>query len=282
VYGTRSPIQADSAFQVSNEDGSGGSPRPKRLVIPCGWRIRHVCPMEPDQILQEYGLHDVRIDMKRRAPSAFESPHAACFCRKDSWIVEIVGEPEDYLAFHELMHIVLEVTNRRIETDYPDVQIKAYLFELKNLFDDYLIETEVQRRFGETYCPTYRALRCAESSTLRLVSSNIQPIVLLLDFLSIRNICTNVYPGLQGAPAAQVCASVIKSARLDAVVAACRDYTFGLTPAMYVEGISNIHAALTDSRLSVDTRGNVRLSKRYTKQFLSDVSGIPEMLRRAM
>lgn len=71
----------------------------------------------------------------------------------DGYKITVQGDDEmgGYLTYHEAMHIWLEETGRTIDIQNEDPDFRELLFGVRNLVNDFLIETEVTRQCGEYY-----------------------------------------------------------------------------------------------------------------------------------
>lgn len=58
---------------------------------------------------------------------------------------------QGYLTFHELLHVWLEETGRTINIEQADENIEKFLFAVRNMVNDFLIETEISRQCGQFY-----------------------------------------------------------------------------------------------------------------------------------
>lgn len=60
-------------------------------------------------------------------------------------------EHEAYLLFHEYMHVWLRENGLSFSHEGYDEVVSAFLFMLKNLIEDYIIEKETRRQFGDHF-----------------------------------------------------------------------------------------------------------------------------------
>jgi|ERR1051326_3466557 hypothetical protein len=235
----------------------------------------------PNDLLQElkeqYGLQNARIKIDRRSRvRGIETEHAAVYRDNGDWIIEIVDGRVNYLLFHEFLHIALEETGRFIEFKHRFRQIQEYLFGLKHIMDEHLIESEVKRRFGTKYRRTFLQSRLSGDGSYQILvnggSGQRTDVVVrtFMDLLSIRTICNSIYPLLKDLPPAKVLRDTIRSPRFDAVVAIVQDYSFISTSAEdYMTGIRRIHQALTKTPLKLSAKHSV---------ILDDLGGVRDLV----
>lgn len=71
----------------------------------------------------------------------------------DGYAISVMGDSEmhGYLTYHEAMHIWLEETGRTIDIQNENPNFRELLFCVRNLVNDFLIETEVARNCGNFY-----------------------------------------------------------------------------------------------------------------------------------
>lgn len=71
----------------------------------------------------------------------------------DGYAISVMGDSEmqGYLTYHEAMHIWLEETGRTIDIQNENPNFRELLFSVRNLVNDFLIETEVARNCGDFY-----------------------------------------------------------------------------------------------------------------------------------
>jgi hypothetical protein len=228
-----------------------------------------------DELKKEYGLSDVEIEINQRPQvKLLETSHGAVFLDsstgKNKWHIEVVGQPEIYMATHEFLHIVLEETGRYLEPKRSNKNHQAYLTGLKYLIDDYLIETEMKRRYKGKGREIFVERRLKDYPVLRMCSS---PIDTMMDLLCIRAICTNVYPSLSGNSTATILRDAITSTRFDEVTEICKGYSFlSTSPTDYQGFVQRVHAGLTESSLHFCKGNRIRFQNiRELTAFLKSV-----------
>lgn len=72
---------------------------------------------------------------------------------QNGYNITVMGDNEmkGYLTFHESLHVWLEETGRTINIQQDDENLEQFLFVVRNLVNDFLIETEVARQCGQFY-----------------------------------------------------------------------------------------------------------------------------------
>jgi len=168
-------------------------------------------------------------------------------------------------SFHEFLHIALEEKGAYLEFERSPKKLQTYLFELKNLFDDYLIETEIRHQFDRQYESNFEVFRVRDNYALNClvhrVRNRYSPTQIFMELLSIRNICTNVYRALKERKAARATRDFMKSSRFDKVIKISKNYAFSsIDKESYQEGIKRIHEALTESSLRFKKDHRIRLN----------------------
>ena len=110
----------------------------------------------------------------------------------------------------------------------------------------------------------YRRVRledCAAHNNLlygNMSINRLTPTEVFMDLLSIRNICTNVYPQFQEEKPARVMRDFMKATRFDRAIEACATHDFAsTTPDSYQALVREVHQALTESELEMHEDHNV-------------------------
>lgn len=71
----------------------------------------------------------------------------------DGYKITVAGDDQmqGYLTYHEAMHVWLEETGRTVDIENENPEFRELLFSVKNLVNDFLIETEVEKKCGGYY-----------------------------------------------------------------------------------------------------------------------------------
>lgn len=71
----------------------------------------------------------------------------------DGYELSVEGDDDfrGYLTFHEVLHIWLEQTGRFVNVFHDNPTVQEFLFIVKNMIDDFLIETEIVKQCGDYY-----------------------------------------------------------------------------------------------------------------------------------
>jgi hypothetical protein len=228
------------------------------------------------KLQREYKIPSVVIHVNARPPTIIESPHAAVYREPQGWQVEIVGEPAIPMCTHEVLHVVLEESGRFLEPSPPKSH-QDYFMELKALVDDYLIETEMCRRDRKTHVEVYRQRRVERNPVeYFLIHGNencigarmYSPASAILDLLSVRAVCTHVYPELSESSAATFMRDVARSDRFDTVVATLGESNFQIDRAGYETLVKSVHEQLTQCALKFRPDHTMEYNKNDLNEFL--------------
>ncbi|MBN1871354.1 MAG: hypothetical protein JW800_02160 [Candidatus Omnitrophica bacterium] len=115
-------------------------------------------------LLKHYQMPGVKIDVETIPPSPFV-PKGTGRAEKIGpkhykiTLIGVEGDYEEYLLFHEFMHFWLDENGYTFTWDTKNDSTANYLFHLRNTVNDYLIEKENRRRFGNYYAGITKDLR---------------------------------------------------------------------------------------------------------------------------
>ncbi len=220
------------------------------------------------------------IEIFCRKTQRYESDHARVAKSEKKWYIEIVGDNQTPMLFHEYLHIVLEGTGRLINFSRSNPKEKQYLFELKNLIDDYIIEMETLNEFGPDLSKLLFRYRFDNTST-DIFSFERNPIQTFMDILGIKCIGTNIYPEFKENPVVNFYGGVIKSPRFESILSELSKYDFSCSAQDYKKIVSNIHLILTDSNLKISDLNKPRIIPKDTfNEFLCQILNLYKIMKR--
>jgi hypothetical protein len=177
---------------------------------------------------------------------------------QDEYKITVQGDDEmqGYLTFHEFLHVWLEETGRTISFDQGDIRLSSFLFLIKNLVNDFLIETEINRRCGQFYgnnvgCSKDRQITgnmmgLGNASGLRIFSEGLLAVAL-----------SHLYPKMAHLESVQIFTQAIHHPSSKEIVdALLKHHGFSITSEQYQDLIMEICILLTDSQLRI-TNGKI-------------------------
>jgi len=148
---------------------------------------------------EEYGLKGVKIDVLS-IKGGFLVPKGTGVTEKVGEhayklkLFGVEGDYEAYLLFHEFMHIILEEKGFRLNWDVQGREKEDFIFHIKNMMLDYIIEQENKRRFGNDFQYITGELRDTDLLG-NLKAGQISPAVFFILALTCK-VTTSFYPGL--------------------------------------------------------------------------------------
>ncbi len=237
-------------------------------------------------LFQQYPMEGVKIDVKNR-PSFFAGVSHGLTEKigPKKYKITLVNARErtlQYLLFHEFMHVWL--VENGLTVDWVDIgsDNARYLFQLKNMVDDYIIEKENHRHFGSGYADLTEQLR---DTDLRgqmmgqgIDTSNVEMILLGLT----ANVTTSFYHELRNSLSARFVGTVVQWEGIGDLMAVLSPLTVESKPSSYRAAVAATHALLTDdeptfigTRVSVDTKK----IQAFTRDIDTQMTPIKAMLK---
>lgn len=201
---------------------------------------------------EEYGLVDTVVEGEIITGFLGLKNIGRCSRNKRGYKIDVVGEDfSDYLTFHEFLHVHLEETGRTFDTSQEDSELADYLFKLRNLFNDFLIETEVSRQFGERYASDVSYVRKrdlgGQFTTGGLASSALSKFMLGFTCRAI----SEIYPQMRETISGKLFGETITWPGFEEFIDTINLYRFSsITPDQYREGIQKLHRCITNTNIS--------------------------------
>ena len=220
---------------------------------------------------EQYGLVDTTVEGEIKNGFLGLKNIGRCSKNGEGYKIDIFGKDfSDYLIFHEFLHIQLEETGRTFDTSQEDPELSDYLFELRNLFNDFLIETEVNRQFGERYANDVsytreRDLR-GQFTTGGLAASSLSKFMLGFTCRAI----SEIYPQMRETISGKLFGETMSWPGFEEFIDTVNQYEFSsITPSQYREGIQKLHRCIAGSDISF--AGN--------KVVFDNPNGVKEVIR---
>ena len=204
-------------------------------------------------LLEHYPMPGVKIEVESIPPSPFVpkgTGRAEAVGPKHFKItlIGVEGSYEQYLLFHEFMHFWLGENGFMFDWDTDNAAVANYLFRLRNLVNDYLIEKENRKRFGSYYTGITKDLRDFDLQNQFLFmagkkeADNIGNFMLALTCKTV----ASLYPELSDSLSAKVVGNVFKGGALVEVITEVTRISIGNSIEEYKETIRKIHRLLTE------------------------------------
>jgi hypothetical protein len=161
------------------------------------------------------------------------------------------NETSGYLTFHEFLHIWLEETGRTFEIGHEDKNISVFLFELRNLLNDFLIEAEIKRRCHNAYEDNVSYTKNQDIMGQFFGGSGAKGIqVFMLGILSVA--LSDLYPKMKDKGGVQIFNKSIQIPGLDQVIELLHTVkTEALSPKEYEELACKICNLLTGAEMMI-------------------------------
>ncbi|MBI4453466.1 hypothetical protein HY636_02375 [Candidatus Woesearchaeota archaeon] len=213
-------------------------------------------------VLQKhYGLEKVDIDVENLDGFLGLRGIGSLYKTSKGYKIKVIGKHYvDYLGLHEFLHIWLEETGRTFSVEQKDKGLEEYLYHLKNMFNDYLIETEINRQFGEDYVFACKDLRDydlrGQFMGVVMVGGVAAPAsaqTKLMLALTCR-LVSEVYPSMADSLSRRFvdCLNWFMKGEFMEIPS---QYNSNVSPEQYLEGINSLNHSLTGSRLEFIPHG---------------------------
>jgi hypothetical protein len=190
-----------------------------------------------------------------------------------SWVIGLRGVDhgsQGYILAHELLHIYLAVHGLAFRSVPQNNEVDAYLHELHNLIQDYLIEKEINRRFSGAY-----AEQCGESRDKELMG-HLMGAGISGDFKSFMVVLTShfavsVYPQLNNSVSARFGQNV-EGVPIERIKAALADLDISSSPESFRGAVLRIHALLTGDTTAHFDRDVIVVDEALTRETYHDIA----------
>ncbi|MBF0388170.1 MAG: hypothetical protein HQL20_10025 [Candidatus Omnitrophica bacterium] len=181
-------------------------------------------------------------------------------------IIGVDGEYQAYLLFHEFQHLFLNDRGLTFEWNTQDGRVATYLFELRNLVQDYLIEKESQRQFGSRYTHITQDLRDADLiGQLRGLGTK-DPVMIFMLAITAK-VTVSLYPELQDAVSARLIGEGIQMKEMNGIMEALQTIDHDTSPTDFMAIVLKIHALLTGDRTAAFRNGVVSVDESLVLQY---------------
>jgi hypothetical protein len=226
-----------------------------------------------------YGLNHVKIEGEdKKGFLGFK--HVGSLDKvKDGYRITVVEDSDGYLTLHEFLHVWLEETERTFDIFHEDPELEEYLYWLRNTINDYLIETEVKKQFGDAYAGDAQYTRDRDLRGQFLgagVARSALPILML--GLTCKAVST-VYPQMKESISAQLFGQVISFKGFDNFIETILQYDSSITPEQYQEAVQRLHKAFVCSDLTFEDDGKVNTNPQSVKGLVQEFSRVYDRIQ---
>ncbi|MDP3730017.1 MAG: hypothetical protein Q8R14_00640, partial [Candidatus Omnitrophota bacterium] len=164
------------------------------------------------------------------------------------------GSHAEYLIFHEFMHIYLEERGHSFQWSTDNEDIANYLFYLRNLVNDYIIEKENQKRFGNYYVGITKELRDTDlSNQFNFMAGEKGSDSMGIFILAITcKAISGLYSEMSDTLSAKVVGKVLTGGNFNDVLAEIEKMSTDMTAEDYRHSVARIHSFLAGEELKFD------------------------------
>ena len=201
----------------------------------------------------------------------------------DIYKIEVIGKhAEDYITLHEFLHIWLKETLKDFKISEEDPDLERYLYNLRNLFNDYLIETEVIRQFKNHYEFTVNDIK---SNELIGIFTGGNPLASSLDKFMFAFTCkalSELYPSMKEGVCGKFIGEGIQWPGLNVFLAALSQSNSEISPREYWARVIALHRALTNSYMSYKEGAMVIENPSAVKSLINDFKRLEDNIGAAL
>ena len=178
--------------------------------------------------------------------------------------LSVIGNAHvNYLTFHEFGHILLTESGRTYSHNENDEEVDNFLHAVRNMFDDYLIETEVKKQFGDGYAFASMDLRDYDLRGNFLMVNSLTPGYKKIMLAFTCRLVSEMYPSMSDSISRQMF-DCFGGFEKDEFLAAAFDCDSSVSPEKYLETLSTLSRCLTGSPLRYEEPkfiGNPKVAK---------------------
>lgn len=243
------------------------APRKTELVLTEDFATQYRRAVDNDSqkelLLKEYPIENVKIDVEVIPSMLGGGGIGRCKKVREGHykiiLIGLSGKAQAYVLFHEYLHIWLEENGFTFNWDVKNADIARYLFNLKNLINDYIIENETCKHFGNYYAETVGDLRDTDlTNQFKFMASgkNADNVSIFMLALTCKA-CSLLYPELPNSISAKVVGDVFKGEALEKAIFEITRISKDISVTKYKNIIQRIHYLLIDDDVTFE--GNVIL-----------------------
>jgi hypothetical protein len=216
-------------------------------------------PMRIEVLQQEYGLEHVKIQGEEPGRGFVSGDFAEIHTSEAGYHIVVRGRAKKYQTLHAFLRIWLTETGRTFDPAQDDEKVAEYLFELRNMFDNYLAETEVQRRFGPAFSGFVTGSRTEGLQDILdgiAPTSTFEKMMYAIECKAV----SRLYPQMKGTLPDMLVGKSVTWANALLFFQTLEKYASASTVGEYQAAIRQFHNFLTDSDLTFKD-GKVKVAK---------------------
>ncbi len=229
---------------------------------------------------EEYGLRDVEIEVSS-IRGGFGVTRGTGLLQKAGdhkytlTLYGVEGDYEAYLLFHEFMHAYFEEKGLRFNWDSQGAEADNFIFQIKNMLLDYMIEQENKRRFEDQFQDITQDMR---DYNLRGVLKDraIFPSSLIVLALN-GKLVTNLYPALSACYSQSFIGKIVKIPYYDELVKEFDKLSVSSSVSDWQNGFMNVYKIMVDSDVKMQANKLV-VNIQKLKKVIMNINGNLEML----